>query len=160
MLQRLLPLALALTLLAAGCGGDDDDTTTTTTPPADYQAEVQTILASVGTAGTELGASASTSDSLEDVASALETFQSSVEEAADRLNALTPPEAAVEAQDELEQVLREMASGVQPAIDAANAGDQAEFQSVFAEYQRTLDGEYQQRLTAAGSEIDQALAEE
>ena len=158
MLQRLLPLAVALALLAAGCGDDDDDTTTT--PTADYQAEVQAILGSVGTAGTELGAAAGTSESTEDLGRALEAYQSSVEEAADRLSALTGPEGAAEGQDELEQVLREMASGVQPAIEAASAGDRDEFLRVFTPYQRQLDGEFRERMTAAGTKIDQALAGE
>ena len=164
MLRRLIPLAAVLALVAGGCGDDDKDknkTGTTAAPAAEtkaYQRQVQTILGSVGTAGTALGASARTSNSTQDLARALETFQSSVGGAADRLKALSAPEAAKEGQDELEQVLREIASGVQPSIEAAQAGDRARFQRTFRAYQRQLDGEFRQRLTAAGTKIDRALA--
>ena len=174
MLRRLVPLAAALALAVAGCGGDDDDggnggatnpTTatqaTTATAGADsraYQNQVRTILGSVGTAGQALGASARSSRSPQDLARALETFQTSVEGAANRLNDLTAPAAAVEGQDELEQVLREIAAGVEPSIQSARSGDRAAFQRAFRAYQRKLDADYRRRLTAAGEKIDRALA--
>ena len=164
MLRRLLPFAAALALVAGGCGDDDKDknkTGTTAAPAVEtkaYQTQVQTILGSVGAAGTALGASARTSNSTQDLARALETFQGSVEQAANKLKALNGPDSASEGQDELEQVLREIASGVQPSIEAAKTGDRAKFQRTFRVYQRRLDGEFRQRLTAAGEKIDRALA--
>jgi hypothetical protein len=165
MLRRLLPLAAVLALVA-GCGDDgggsktatQGKTATTNAQAAAYKAQVQTILRSVGTAGTALGTAARASKSQADLARALETFQASVKAAADRLNALSPPPGAAEGQAELEQVLRQIASGVQPSIQAAREGDRAKFQLVFRAYQRKLDGEYRQRLTAAGEKIDRALA--
>lgn len=171
MLRRLFLLLAALALVAAGCGDDDNGnggggnapttqatTGTTATGTAAYKAQVQTILGSVGTAGTSLGTAARASRSTKDLGRALETFQSRVEEAADRLRDLTAPEEAAEGQDELEQVLREIASGVQPSIGAAREDDRTKFQREFRAYQRKLDGEYRQRLTAAGEKIDRALA--
>jgi hypothetical protein len=162
MTRRLLVLLLLLpVLLLAGCGDDDDDggggtaTQTGTTAVRAYQAQVQTILATVGTAGQELGRSVSSD--LSGVARALETFQSRVEGAADRLDQLEAPEAAAEGQDELEQVLREIAAGVQGSIDAAKAGDRAKFTTEFRAYQAKLNAEFRRRLTAAGAKIDQAL---
>jgi hypothetical protein len=167
--RRLLPLAVLLTLAlaAAGCGGGDDGgdsastptkAATSTTSKAGYQTEVQTILTSVGTAGSDLGTAAQSSNSANDIAAALAKFQASVKKAADDLSKLTAPGKAQAGQDELEQVLREIADGVQPSIDAAKAGNRAKFTATFKAYQAKLDGDYRQRLTAAGAKIDQALA--
>ena len=82
----------------------------------------------------------------------------SVKKAADELGKLTAPDKAQAGQDELEQVLREIADGVQPSIEAAKAGNRAKFTATFKAYQAKLDGDFRQRLTAAGSKIDQALA--
>lgn len=172
MARRLVPLFAALALAGAGCGDDDGNgggttqatqptqatTATTRTESRAYQTQVQTILGTVGAAGTTLGAAARASTSPQDLARALEGFQSSVEGAADRLQALSAPPEAAEGQNELEQVLREIASGVEPSIEAAREGDRAEFQRRFRVYQRRLDGEYRRRLTAAGEKIDRALA--
>ena len=166
--RRLLPLAvlLALAPAAAGCGDDNKDSTTkaatqatsTSASTTTYQTQVQTILTSVGTAGSTLGTAAQASSSSADIATALEKFQASVKQAADELGKLTAPDKAQTGQDELEQVLREIADGVQPSIDAAKANDRAKFTATFKAYQAKLDGTYRQRLTAAGAKIDQALA--
>lgn len=167
--RRLLPLAvlLALAPAAAGCGGDDKASTPTTAATqatstsastTTYQTQVQTILTSVGTAGSTLGTAAQSSNSSADIATALEKFQASVKQAADELGKLTAPDKAQTGQDELEQVLREIADGVQPSIDAAKENDRAKFTATFKAYQAKLDGTYRQRLTAAGAKIDQALA--
>ena len=169
-----LPLAalLALVLAVAGCGGGDDKgddssaststgaatTGSTTANTSAYQTQVQTVLASVGTAGTSLGTAAKSSNSADDIAKALEGFQTSVKKAADDLSNLSAPSEAQAGQDELEQVLREIADGVQPSIDAAKAGDRAKFTTTFRAYQAKLAADYRQRLTAAGAKIDQALA--
>jgi hypothetical protein len=171
MLRRLLALtALAAALVVAGCGDDKKGggtsattktqatTATTSTANAAYKAQVRTILTSVGSAGTALGTAAKASKSPADLARALEDFKASVLKAADALAAITPPAAAAEGHKELEQVLREIAEGVQPSIDAARAGDKAKFRSTFSAYQRKLDSEYRQRLSAAGEKIDRALA--
>jgi hypothetical protein len=168
--RRLLPLAvlLALAPAAAGCGGDDKGGTSSaaSTPTGAatqaatraYQTQVQTILTSVGTAGSDLGTAAQSSKSATDIASALAKFQASVKTAADELDKLTAPGNAQAGQDELEQVLREIADGVQPSIDAAKAGNRAKFTTTFKAYQAKLDGDYRKRLTAAGAKIDQALS--
>jgi hypothetical protein len=173
MTRRLLPLAVLLALVPAaiGCGDDDKgDSGSSSTPtgaqtqastPANtsaYQSQVQTILTSVGTAGSTLGTAAKSSNSADDIAKALEGFQASVKKAADDLSNLKAPSNAQTGQDELEQVLREIADGVQPSIDAAKAGDRTKFTTTFRAYQAKLTGDYRQRLTAAGSKIDQALA--
>jgi N-acetyl-beta-hexosaminidase len=167
--RRLLPLAvlLALAPAAAGCGDDDKSstptkaatqTTSTSAATTAYQTQVQTILTSVGTAGSTLGTAAQSSNSSADIATALEKFQASVKKAADELGKLTAPDKAQTGQDELEQVLREIADGVQPSIEAAKAGSQAKFTSTFKAYQAKLEGAYRERLTAAGAKIDKALA--
>ena len=167
--RRLLPLAVLLVLApaAASCGGDDKASTPTTAATqgtstsastTTYQTQVQTILTSVGTAGSTLGTAAQSSNSSADIATALEKFQASVKQAADELGKLTAPAKAQTGQDELEQVLREIADGVQPSIDAAKANNRAKFTATFKAYQAKLDGVYRQRLTAAGAKIDQALA--
>lgn len=171
MLRRLIPLAAVLALVLAGCGSSNKSssattpttatTATTSTTNSQYQGyklQVQAVLGTVGAAGSTLGASAKTSKSPADLATALDAFKASVVKAADALAKLGPPPAAAQGQSELEQVLRQIASGVQPSIDAARAGDKARFRTTFTAYQRKLDGEYRQRLTAAGSKIDQALA--
>jgi hypothetical protein len=167
--RRLLPLAvlLALAPAAAGCGDDDKGSTPTTAATqatstsastTAYQTQVQTILTSVGTAGSTLGTAAQSSSSSADIATALEKFQGSVKQAADELAKLTAPDKAQTGQDELEQVLREIADGVQPSIEAAKAGNRTKFTTTFKAYQAKLDGAYRKRLTAAGAKIDQALA--
>ena len=112
----------------------------------------------MGTAGSTLGTAAQSSNSSADIATALEKFQASVKQAADELAKLTAPDKAQTGQDELEQVLREIADGVQPSIDAAKANDRRQFTTTFKAYQAKLDGAYRERLTAAGAKIDQALA--
>jgi hypothetical protein len=167
--RRLLPIAvlLALAPAAAGCGDDDKSPTPTTAATQGtstsasttaYQTQVQTILTSVGTAGSTLGTAAQSSNSSADIATALEKFQASVKKAADELGKLTAPDKAQTGQDELEQVLREIADGVQPSIEAAKAGNRTKFTTTFKAYQAKLDGAYRERLTAAGAKIDQALA--
>jgi hypothetical protein len=172
--RRLLPLAvlLALVLAAAGCGGGDDNNdsksastptqsaTQSTTGKSAYQSQVQTILTSVGTAGSTLGTAAGSSKNASDIADALTKFQASVNKAADDLKNLQAPSSAQQGQDELEQVLREIADGVQPAVDAAKEGNRAKFLTTFRAYQAKLQGDYRQRLTAAGAKIDQALAKQ
>jgi hypothetical protein len=166
MTRRLAPLVALLALVAVtGCGGDDNGGGATATTPARttatagaYQRQVQAILASVGAAGSQLGAAARSSTSPSDLADALQRFQSAVRSAADRLGQTSAPGGAAAGQAELEAVLREIAAGVQPAIDAARRGDRAAFTARFRAYQRKLDGQYRQRLTAAGAKIDRALA--
>lgn len=174
MIRRLLPFVVLLALVpaAAGCGGGDDkgDGGSSSTPSATtgstkantaaYQTQVQTILTSVGSAGSTLGTAAKSSSSASDIAKALEGFQASVKKAADDLSKLQAPGDAQSGQDELEQVLREIADGVQPAVDAAKEGNRAKFLTTFRAYQAKLQGDYRQRLTAAGSKIDQALAKQ
>jgi L,D-peptidoglycan transpeptidase YkuD (ErfK/YbiS/YcfS/YnhG family) len=166
MLRRLVPIAAVLALVVAGCGDSKKSSSTTTSTTTSttsaqytgYKLQVQAVLGSVGTAGSTLGASARSSKSPADLARALEAFKASVEQAANSLAKLNAPPTATEGQRELEQVLREIAAGVQPAIEAARAGDRVRFRQTFTAYQRKLDGEYRQRLTAAGSKIDRALA--
>ena len=165
--RRLLPLALMLALVpaAAGCGDDDKKggdkpATTPSANTAAYQGQVRTILTSVGTAGTALGTAAKSSQNANDIATALTNFQASVNRAADSLRKLKAPNDEAKAgQDELEQVLREIASGVAPSITAAKAGDRAKFTTTFRAYQAKLSTDYRSRLTAAGGKIDRALAE-
>ncbi len=172
--RRLLSLVVLLAVVpaAAGCGGGSDkkdsgsSTTATqakTTSAGDkaaYQTKVQTVLASVGTAGSNLGTAAASSKNSADIANALEKFQASVKGAADQLSSLQAPGTAQQGQDDLEQVLREIADGVQPSIDAAKANNRAKFTATFKAYQQKLNGNYRQRLTAAGAKIDQALAQQ
>jgi len=172
--RRLLPFVvlLALVPVAAGCGGGDDKDSGSSSTPATatsgsttantsaYQTQVQTILTSVGTAGSTLGTAAKGSSNASDIATALEGFQTSVKKAADDLSNLKAPGDAQSGQDELEQVLREIADGVQPSIEAAKDGNRAKFVTTFRAYQAKLQGDYRQRLTAAGAKIDQALAKQ
>jgi hypothetical protein len=174
MFRRLLCLTLLVALIpvAAGCGSDKKKSggsattastatqgTTSSAAKTAYQAEVRTILTSVGSAGSALGTAAKSSKSATDIAAALENFQASVTKAADALPKLTPPNASAKTgQDELEQVLREIAQGVQPSIQAAKGGDRAKFVVRFRAYQAKLASDYRGRLTAAGAKIDQALA--
>jgi hypothetical protein len=173
--RRLLSLALLLALVpvAAGCGSDDkkdkssssttaQSSTTSSTSAAStaaYKTQIQVILTSVGTAGSSLGTAAQASKNATDIAKALQTFQGSVNRAADQLGKQTPPnDAAKSGQDELEAVLREIAQGVAPSIAAAKAGDRAKFTTRFKAYQAKLKSDYRPRLTAAGATIDKALA--
>jgi hypothetical protein len=165
--RRLLSLVVLFALIpvAAGCGDDKKDSggksasTTASVDKTAYQGEIRTILTSVGTAGSALGTAAKSSKSATDIAAALQNFQASVNTAADNLGKLKPPNADAKAgQDELEQVLREIAQGVQPSIEAAKKGDKAKFTTEFRTYQTKLATDYRGRLTAAGGKIDQALA--
>jgi len=167
MLRRLLPTAaLVAAFVAAGCGDDGDDKTrpatqATTVSPAQaqaYKTQVQTILRSVGSAGTTLGTSVRGASSVGEVAPALEAFRDSVQRAAARLDAGRPPPAAREGQRELSTTLREIAAGTAPIIRAARQGDRAAFRREFLAYQRKLSGVYRDRLRAAGDKIDRALA--
>ena len=166
MLRRpftLVAVAAALAGVAAGCGDDDKDSpgtqaTVSRAEAREYQRQVQAVLIAVGAAGSGLQTSVERGASLNRVATALDRFQGSVEQAAQRLDRLEPPAAAKEAQDEMVTVLRDLAGDVQPSIDAARKGDRAEFLRVFRAYQRKLDGEYRQRLRGAGEKIDRALS--
>ena len=166
MLRRLLlPAALAAVLAAGGCGGGDGDekakpqsTTVSAAQSRAYKVQVQTILASVGTAGRRLVSSVRGASSLNDVARALEAFRTGVRQAATRLDTSRPPPAARAGQRALSATLREIATGTEATIRAARRGDRAAFRREFLAYQRKLSGVYRDRLRAAGDQIDRALA--
>jgi hypothetical protein len=127
--RKILLLALAATLLA-GCGGDGGRLS-----KAEYEDRMQEIGAELRTASAGIGDLSQTRD-LDKLAETISDFQERLDEAADDVDALNPPEDVEEETDEIAEALHAFADTFGEMEAAARDGDLAELQQAQAEIAR------------------------
>jgi hypothetical protein len=111
----LLALAGAVALVAAGCGGGGGGTPLS---KAEYEQQMQTI-------GQDLSAALDTSGatSAEDAVPKVEEAQTTLREAADKMDEMTPPEDIADEHDQLVEGVRAFADDLDDVISALEDGD-------------------------------------
>jgi hypothetical protein len=117
-------LALAFAAAAAGCGGDGGGDQLT---KEEYQQEVKKVGDTLSSSAGGLSSAFGQSDpeSLDQVADEIEKLQQAMEDAADDLDNLTPPDDAQSAHDKLVEGIRGFADEIGGVADAARDGDLA-----------------------------------
>jgi hypothetical protein len=140
-LRKLLLLAFAATFLA-GCGGDGDGRLS----KAEYEDRMQEIGAELRTASEGIGDLSQTRD-LDRLADTISDFQERLDEAADDVDALSPPENVEEETDEIAEALHAFADTFGEMEAAARDGNLAELQQAQAEI--ASKGAEAQRATAS-----------
>ena len=139
-----LALGAAVLLLAAGCGGGGGGgttgsqattTTTTTSSPAptgpaptkaDYVKQMKVIGQSLSTSLNTLGAATTAAKA----ATALAKVQTDLRGAADKLAAITPPDAITAQHAQLVKAVRDFADELSPVIKSLQAGKMTALSSV------------------------------
>jgi chromosome segregation ATPase len=125
-LRKLLLLAFAATLLA-GCGGDGGRLS-----KAEYEDRMQEIGAELRAASSGIGDLSQTRD-LDKLADTISDFQERLDEAADDIDALSPPEDVEQETDEISEALHAFADTFGEMEAAARDGNLAELQQAQAE---------------------------
>jgi hypothetical protein len=143
-LLLLLALAAASLLLAAGCGGGGGTTTGTTTGAAgttaptttaasgsplaktEYVAQMKTIGKSLSTSLNTLGSATTAAKA----ATALAQVQVDLRAAADKIAAITPPDAVKVEHANLVKAVRDFADQLSPVITKLKAGTMAALATV------------------------------
>jgi hypothetical protein len=156
----LLPLGAAALLLAAGCGGGSKSSapTTTTTAAATTTAPSQTAplgkaayVSKMRAIGRSLNSSLnslSSATTADAAATALEAVQTDLRTAADKIEAITPPDAIKAQHAQLEKAVRDFADELGPIVTKLKAGQMTALSQV-----ATLKGvqEIQSASTAIAS---------
>ncbi|HEU4976173.1 MAG TPA: hypothetical protein VFT50_13845 [Baekduia sp.] len=124
MRRVLIVLASLIALVAAGCGGSDDGGGGGVSKQ-DYARQLSQATAALRQAFDDLAKTSSDGTSTKAAAARLEKGASALEQAADRFDAITPPEASKDAHEKIVDGLRKMASQFQQGADAAKKGDAA-----------------------------------
>jgi hypothetical protein len=112
----LLALVAATGLLAAGCGGGGGPEPLS---KADYQKQMQAIGTTLGTSLNSLG----TATSAPKAATALKKVQTDLRGAADKMDAITPPDAVEADHDKLVAGVREFADELESIIGRLEKGN-------------------------------------
>ena len=178
-MPRLLVLLVALCVLvfAAGCGGDDSDdggagaATTATTATgtttgaggasaqvAEYRRQVTQISRDFAQAGATFRSSVSAGSTPQQAADELEEFQDRVRQAAEQLQAVSPPANVAAPHRRLTEAFRGIARACGPAIEAGKEGDRPHFRSALRVLQRELNTTLGDQAKQAAQQIDQGLA--
>ena len=125
---RIVVATLALGLAAAGCGGDGGGQRLT---KEEYQQEVRQVGDTLTKSAEGLSGAFSQSDpeSLDQVAGEVEELQNAMNQAADDLEAMNPPEDAESAHDDLVDGIRGFSDEIGQVADAAREGNLQELQS-------------------------------
>jgi len=152
----LIVLALVGLIALAGCGGDDDSTTSDEASSSEeYATQVQEVLLSFGSSFQALGTEISAAKDPDEFASLVDEAEGEIQTAIDDFSAITPPEEAQEAHDQILAALEDFSSKLTDVSDAAASGDKASLQSAASELQAAgLD--FQQQLTEAGEKLTEA----
>jgi hypothetical protein len=175
--RRIVAVAcLALALGAAGCGGDGGGKSSASRPStatgpstapapspqgvARYRSEVARATQTFAQGAQRFRDAVGPNSGAQELASALQTFQSDVRSAADALSRLRSPPNVAPAQRQLIAAFRAIASACQPVVDAAKAGDRARLRSALRRFQSQLNGPLGARAQEAATRIDAGLARE
>jgi predicted nucleic acid-binding Zn-ribbon protein len=137
----LFVLIAVATAVGAGCGGGDDGRLS----KAEYEQRMQAIGTELRTASSAIGDLSQTRD-LDKLADTIADFRERLEEAADDVDGVTPPEDVEEETDKIAEALHAFADTFGEMEDAARDGDlaglqqaQAEIASKGAEAQRATE---------------------
>lgn len=159
-----LALLAAIALIgAAGCGDDDGDDTsseeTTETTEAlsneEYATEVQDVLLSFGESFSALGTEIQQAKSEEDFSALVGEAESEIQTTIDDFSAITPPEDAQEAHDQILAALEGFAGNLTDVSEAVESGDQTALTDAATELQSAaLD--FQDELTQAAQSLSEA----
>jgi hypothetical protein len=119
--MRAITLAVALCVLAgatgvAACGQEEESN-------ADYLTEVNEVAQSFSKGVTELSAQVGNVNSLDEAGELLDTFGVRVDDLADELDDIDPPDAVAALNDRLVELLRSLGEKAKTAALAINAGD-------------------------------------
>jgi hypothetical protein len=127
--RSILMLLIAVaTAVAAGCGGGGDGRLS----KAEYEQRMQAIGTELRTASSAIGDLSQTRD-LDKLADTIADFRERLDEAADDVDGLTPPEDAEEETDKIAEALHAFADTFGEMEDAARDGDLAALQKAQAE---------------------------
>jgi hypothetical protein len=127
-MRSILILLIAVaTAVAAGCGGGDGRLS-----KAEYEQRMQAIGSELQTASAAIGDLSQTRD-LEKLADTIADFRERLDEAADDVDGLSPPEDVEEETDQIAQALHAFADTFGEMEDAARDGDLAGLQQAQAE---------------------------
>ena len=121
-------VALAVGIAAAGCGGDGGGDRLT---KEEYQQEVRDVGQTLSQSAEGLSGAFSQSDpeSLDQVADQIEELQAAMNQAAEELDDMNPPEDAESAHDDLVEGIRGFSDEVGEVADAAREGNLQDLQS-------------------------------
>jgi hypothetical protein len=133
----------ALALAACGGGGKDE-----------YAADVKDIVQPVGSKLQNLGSQLQGQGSVQDKVADLEEAETTVNGAADDLEALSPPEDVKDEHDEYVSTLRTLADDIGAVTQAVEDQDQAAAQQALTKLQETT-----QQVQSAEDALERAVEE-
>ena len=136
--EVLAALVVAGAVVLAACGDGNGE----------YAADVKEIVQPLQNLGAELQAEGSEQEKL----AQLEDAQTAIDDAADDLEALDPPEEVQEEHDDYVAKLRALARDVGGVIEAVEAQDQEAAQGAFTKLQATAED-----VQESGNALEQAV---
>lgn len=141
----LLVSALVVGVIATGCGEESKDAPPQAEPSAEplsadeYSELVDTELEAYATEVSSLGDAAARAQSPEDLEAAVEALRDRIEQSADTLAALSPPEEASQVNEGLVSAFQEVQGSLAPVLSALAAGDPDAFFATAPELQASLE---------------------
>lgn len=152
---RLLGLAMIMAVATvAGCGGGDEAAAPEAAPLSEeeYTTQVQDVLQPLSDELQRIGSESATQTTPEDLAGSLGEVESALQTGIDELSAITPPEEAAAAHDQLIAAFEGFREGTTTAREAAEEGD---LQALATDYQQSAL-EFQQDVLAVNKEFQKA----
>jgi hypothetical protein len=152
---RFLLVAMAATALiaAAGCGGEDE------AEKEEYAAEVESVLEPLDAELQEIGDTVTGAQDIDDVAVAVDAFESEIRETIDELRAIEPPAEVQEAHRRLIDAFTSFNSAVTRLAEAAQSGSSVAVVAAAARLQlatgtlKSQLGDAEQLLEDAGIDV-------
>lgn len=153
---KLVGLAMILALAAvAGCGGGDEAAAPEESAPLseeEYTTEVQNVLQPLSDDLQRIGSESATQTAPEDIAASLGEVEAALQTGIDELSAITPPEEAAAAHDQLIAAFEGFREGTTTAREAAEEGD---LEALATDYQQSAL-EFQQNVLEVNKEFQEA----
>ena len=152
----LVGLAMILALAAvAGCGGGEEAAAPEESAPLseeEYTTEVQNVLQPLSDDLQRIGSESATQTAPEDIAASLGEVETALQTGIDELSAITPPEEAAAAHDQLIAAFEGFRDGTTTAREAAEEGD---LEALATDYQQSAL-EFQQDVLDVNKEFQEA----
>ena len=153
---KLAGLAMILAVAAvAGCGGGDEAAAPEESAPLseeEYTTEVQGVLQPLSEDLQRIGTESATETTPEDIAGSLGEVEAALQTGIDELSAITPPEEAAAAHDQLIAAFEGFKEGTTTAREAAEEGN---LQALATDYQQSAL-QFQQDVLAVNKEFQKA----